>query len=236
MKVTLKVLNLIGGLSAIIGLLAGTLGSFGYALKIKDVALPILGWTEAGVLTAIGILLIYTEHLISKNFSGSENASTSNEATNLPMNDLGFISNTIKRTRNRSLMLGIFSSLLAALLTLVNFFSDQNEINSAGSISLLTLAFLCLLLGIVGFIKYFENRVIESSGIYKLIMLTPSKISELKAIVLISRGNISINAQLVSGNRTKAVLNVSEIELELLKQYLRKHNPQLAYEVMERKI
>ncbi|HET6991737.1 MAG TPA: hypothetical protein VFJ43_10455, partial [Bacteroidia bacterium] len=98
------------------------------------------------------------------------------------------------------------------------------------------LAAICLLIGFMAFMQFYKNRNIEDAPMYKLLMMEPQTVTGINAQSVTSKygaGIKFINATLFVSNKQAGVLSVNENELELLKQYIEKHNSNLAFERTE---
>lgn len=223
MKVFSKILKIVGEVFFFVGIAGGILGSFDYVLVIKGTELPVLDWTEAIVCTLIGVLIFIIGYVLTKKYGDVD--TVAEELPKLDMGDLDFIIKALKKTRRRNFNMGFFLSLFGLGMILLPLLSDEG----AGiKIGLAVFGAICLLIGIVGFLQYNKLKNIETSEIYKLIMHTPQQITSLTAQIFTSGfGKVgqSINANIIVGKKTKGVLSITENDLELLRQYLVKHNP-----------
>ncbi len=233
---TAKILKLSGSLTILVSILGGILGSFDYALKIGGLALPMMSWPSALLSLIFGGIVYGFGVVAEKLASNSKNSSTKLEENKLALNDLSFIPKAIKRTRSRSLMLGVFSTVFAILLVLLTLFSNDEKTTTSMNVILLVIAVLCLVMGVLGFNKFIKHLKIEESDTYKLIMFEPRTVSTLKVHIVKSKLNTSINANLLVGKKIKASLTVSETELQLLKQYLTSYNADLGFEKTEQRV
>ena len=92
---------------------------------------------------------------------------------------------------------------------------------------------ICVLIGIFSFVQFNKLINIEQSEIYRLIMNTPQKITGLTVLMVTSGfGKVgqAFNATIIVDKKNKCVLSITETDLELLRQYLVKHNPNLEFE------
>ena len=125
MDMIAKILKLIGSLTIVAALLGGILGSFDYALKIGGIALPMMNWSAA-LLSLIFGGLFYGVGIVAGKLALNAKNSVERQENKLALDDLSFIAKAIKRTRNRSLVLGIFSTVFAILLVLVDVYKRQS--------------------------------------------------------------------------------------------------------------
>ena len=229
MKVFSKIIKISGGTIVFVCLLGGILGMIDYVVVISGAELPKMDWAMAGIGMTAGAILYGLGYLMTKKF-GDIDTETTTESPKLDMKDLGFIVNALKKTRRRGILMGFFFSIFGLFMIILPV--TMNETTGI-IIGLGIFGALCLLIGVFGFVQFSKLKNIEMSEIYRLIMFTPQKITGLTAqIVKSGYGKIgqAINANIIVDKKNIAALSISENDLELLKQYLLKHNPNLVFE------
>lgn len=225
MKVIGKMLKLVGEVFFFVGIAGGILGSFDFVLVIRGHELPTIDWTTGIICALIGLGLFSIGYLIQKKYGNID--AIVDEKPTLNMSDLGFVVKALKKTRRRNFNMGIFMSLFGLGMILLPLQSSEG---AGVTIGLAIFGAICLLIGIMSFVQYNKLKNIETSEIYRLIMHTPQQITGLTAQVFRSGfGKVgqAINANIIVGKKTKGVLSITENDLELLRQYLVKHNPGL---------
>jgi hypothetical protein len=228
MKVLSKMLKIIGGALIFVGIVGGILGSFDFVLVMRGIELPLLAPFGAIACVTIGLILFLLGHVLTKKFGDIDVIPTENPILN--MGDLSFIVKSLKKTKRRNLMMGIFLSLFGLSMILLGLLSNEGK---GVTIGLSIFGTICLLIGMFSFSQYAKLINIESSEIYQLIMFTPQKITGLTGQIFRSGfGKVgqAVNASIIVDKKTKCILSVSENDLELLRQYLLKHNPNLIFD------
>lgn len=228
MKVLSKMLKIIGGALIFVGIVGGILGSFDFVLVMRGIELPLLDTFGAVACVTIGLILFLLGHVLTKKFGDIDVIPTENPILN--MGDLSFIVKSLKKTKRRNLMMGIFLSLFGLSMILLGLLSNEGK---GVTIGLSIFGTICLLIGMFSFSQYAKLINIESSEIYQLIMFTPQKITGLTGQIFRSGfGKVgqAVNASIIVDKKTKCILSVSENDLELLRQYLLKHNPNLIFD------
>lgn len=228
MKVLSKMLKIIGGALIFVGIVGGILGSFDFVLVMRGIELPLLDPIGAVACVVIGLILFLLGHVFTKKFGDIDIIPTENPTLN--MGDLSFIVKSLKKTKRRNLMMGIFLSLFGLSMILLGLLSNEGK---GVTIGLSIFGTICLLIGMFSFAQYAKLINIESSEIYQLIMFTPQKITGLTGQIFRSGfGKVgqAVNASIIVDKKTKCILSVSENDLELLRQYLLKHNPNLIFD------
>ena len=227
MKVLSKMLKIIGGALIFVGIVGGILGSFDFVLVMRGIELPLLDPFGAVACVTIGLILFLLGHVLTKKFGDIDVIPTENPILN--MGDLSFIVKSLKKTKRRNLMMGIFLSLFGLSMILLGLLSNEGK---GVTIGLSIFGTICLLIGMFSFSQYAKLINIESSEIYQLIMFTPQKITGLTGQIFRSGfGKVgqAVNASIIVDKKTKCILTVSENDIELLRQYLLKHNPNLIF-------
>lgn len=228
MKVLSKMLKIIGGALIFVGIVGGILGSFDFVLVMRGIELPLLDPFGAVACVTIGLILFLLGHVLTKKFGDIDVIPTENPILN--MGDLSFIVKSLKKTKRRNLMMGIFLSLFGLSMILLGLLSNEGK---GVTIGLSIFGTICLLIGMFSFSQYAKLINIESSEIYQLIMFTPQKITGLTGQIFRSGfGKVgqAVNASIIVDKKTKCILTVSENDIELLRQYLLKHNPNLIFD------
>lgn len=227
MKVLSKMLKIIGSALIFVGIVGGILGSFDFVLVMRGIELPLLDPIGAIACVVIGLILFLLGQVLTKKFGDIDVIPTENPILN--MGDLSFIVQSLKKTKRRNLTMGIFLSLFGLSMILLGLLSNEG---TGVTIGLSIFGTICLLIGMFSFSQYAKLINIESSEIYQLIMFTPQKITGLTGQIFRSGfGKVgqAVNASIIIDKKTKCVLSVSENDLELLRQYLLKHNPNLIF-------
>ncbi len=228
MKVFSKILKIIGSAFIFVGIVGGILGTFDFVLVMRGIELPLLDPIGAIACVVIGLIIFILGHVLTKKFGDIDVISTENPTLN--MGDLSFIVQSLKKTKRRNLIMGIFLSLFGLSMILLGLLSNEGK---GVTIGLSIFGTICLLIGMFSFSQYAKLINIESSEIYQLIMFTPQKITGLTGQIFRSGfGKVgqAVNASIIVDKKTKCVLSVSENDLELLRQYLLKHNPNLIFD------
>lgn len=228
MKVFSKILKIIGSAFIFVGIVGGILGTFDFVLVMRGIELPLLDPIGAIACVVIGLIIFILGHVLTKKFGDIDVISTENPTLN--MGDLSFIVQSLKKTKRRNLIMGIFLSLFGLSMILLGLLSNEGK---GVTIGLSIFGTICLLIGMFSFAQYGKLINIESSEIYQLIMFTPQKITGLTGQIFRSGfGKVgqAVNASIIIDKKTKCVLSVSENDLELLRQYLLKHNPNLIFD------
>ena len=174
MKVLSKMLKIIGGALIFVGIVGGILGSFDFVLVMRGIELPLLDTFGAVACVTIGLILFLLGHVLTKKFGDIDVIPTENPILN--MGDLSFIVKSLKKTKRRNLMMGIFLSLFGLSMILLGLLSNEGK---GVTIGLSIFGTICLLIGMFSFSQYAKLINIESSEIYQLIMFTPQKITGL---------------------------------------------------------
>jgi hypothetical protein len=227
MKVFSKILKIIGGTLFFVAIVGGLLGAFDFVLVIKGTKLPLMDLITSVSCAILGAILFFVGTALTKKFGDIDVITTENPV--LDMGDLSFIVVAIKKTRKRNLIMTLFMSLFGLSMILLGLQSNEG---SGVKIGLSIFGGICLLLGIFSFVQYNKLKNIEMSEIYQLIMHTPQKITGLTGQIFRSGfGKVgqAVNASIIVDNKTKCVLAITENDLELLRQYLLKHNTNLEF-------
>ena len=231
MKAIAVGLKLGGSLTAFIGFLGGILGSFGYVVKIGGAVFPYINWMNGVVIIICGGLSYVIGFFLQK---VSKPVQTQKPV--LDINNLEFIIRALRKTRNRIMGIAIFLLLFTAIIIIVESVIDDKSGNVGGDVVINIILTLCGLGGVALFIKAYGNWKVRETKAYKVIMLEPQTITHLKVLVAqsgIAKGtNVGkfISANIFVGRKHLTMLSVSETDIELLKQYLERANPNLTYE------
>lgn len=232
MKLFYSILKISGGAMLFIALVGFILGLFDYVLVISGSELPLVDGAMALGLGIAGALFYAGGHFLLKR----QEKNAPDVIPQLDINNLEFVTKAIKRTRRRNFIIGISLVIFAGLFIVIPFADPEADPSSGGSIFIFALAGLMVLLGFVMIAKAMKLSNIQDSDVYKTITLEPKTITALTVQIIrngyTKYGN-AINATVKVDSKKLAVLNVSESELELLRQYLVKHNPNLMYDVKE---
>lgn len=192
---------------------------FGYVLKVSGQGMPPVDWAMAGILLALGAILYAIGFFLDRK------PEAESEPVRLDMTDLGFIEKAIKKTRNRSLWVGVFMVAFGVFMLVLP--SLDTESTTGVAIGLGIFGGICILIGGFMLYQYLKLRNIKESEIYKKIMLEPQTITRFQTVVVQSQAGRSFNSTnmtLFVGTKKLTTLGVSDTDLELLKQYLLKHN------------
>jgi hypothetical protein len=224
----IKISGIAGLLVAVLGYIAG---KFDYIIVLKGAELPLIDGEVASGLIAFGLILTFGGHFLLKK-AERNSAERSEEKPILEFSNLDFIEQTLKRTRRRNYIMGIFFGAFGAFMIAVPFLDPEANPSGGGSLFLYGFGALVLSLGIFMLFKGIQLNNIQESPVYKTIMFNPQQITGLKIQIVQSaytKHSKHVNAHVMIGAKALAVLSVNETELELLRQYLLKHNPQLDY-------
>ena len=175
-----------------------------------------------------GILLVLGAVFFAIGFFMDRKPETGPEPVRLDMTDLTFIEKSIRKTRNRSLWVGLFIGLFGAFMLILP--SLDSESTTGVAIGLGIFGGICILIGGFMLFQFMKLRVITESEVYKKIMLEPQTITRFQTVVVQSQAGRSFDATNVTlfvGTKKLTTLAVSEKDHELLKQYLLKHNSNL---------
>lgn len=216
-------------LVAVFGFIAGI---FDYVLVIKGSELPLVDGVTAIVLGIVGLVFFAIGYFMLKR-AEKKNPDV---APQLDMNNLEFVTKAIARTRRRNYIIGFSLVIFAGLFILIPFADPEADPSSGGSIFIFALSGLMIFLGFFLIGKAMKLSNIQDTEIYRTIMLEPKSVTALQAQIIrngYTKYGSAINATLYANGKKLPVLSVSENELELLRQYLSKHNPQLEYKATE---
>lgn len=236
MKLFSAIIKLSGGACILIGVVGFILGLFDYVLVIQGSELPLVDGAMAIILGVVGALMFAGGWLMEKR---AEKKDPENIAPQLDINNLQFIEKAIKRTRRRNYIIGICLLVFGGLMVCIPWLDPEADPSSGGSIFIICLCALMVALGGFMIFKAMKLNNIQESDIYKKIMLEPKTITGLDGQIIrnaYTKHGTQVNAHLFISTKKIAVLNVSESELELLRQYLVKHNPNLTYNVSEQRV
>jgi hypothetical protein len=225
MKFMAKIFKLSGALCFFIAILGGILGQFDYVLVIKGAELPQVDLPTAMILAAVGAFLFATGWLMEKKYGNIDHDDRAKPV--LDSNDLGFITSALKRTRKRSLLMAIFLGVFGIGIMAVLFVEKES---TGVVIFIIILGLLCLAIAGFGLKQYGRLINIEQSEIYKLLVYTPQQVTGLDIQVITSGvGKIgtATNATIKVDKKNAGILQISTHDMELLKQHLQKHNPDL---------
>jgi len=231
MKLFSTIIKLSGGLMLFIAIAGFIAGCFDYVLVIKGSELPLVDGGMALALGIIGIVFFIGGHFMLKRAVKNTPEST---APQLDMNNLEFIYKALAKTRRRGYIIGLCLVLFGALMIPVAFL-DQ-EAGTGSIIFVWVFAGICWLIGSFMIFKAAKLNNIQESEVYKTITLEPKAVTALHAQIFRSAATKfgqSINATVMVGTKKLAILTVTETDLELFRQYLLKHNPNLQYDVKE---
>lgn len=233
MKLFWAIIRLSGVFMLFVGVVGFILGLFNYVLVISGSPLPLVDGPMAIFFAVLGGLFFALGYFMQKR---AEKKDDSQRAPQLDVNDLGFIVKAITRTRRRNFWIGLSLVVFAGLFIVIPFADPEADPSSGGSMFIFGLSGLMIALGIWMLFKAMQLMNVEDSAIYKTIVMEPRTITGLDAIIIHNRYTKhanQINAQLSVSTKKIATLAVSQSELELLRQYLQKHNPNLQYNVKE---
>lgn len=192
-----------------------------YVLVIRGNKLPVVDGAVAIALLVLGVFFFGIGYLLAR--KGAANEPVKPEIK-LDMNNLDFIVRSIKKTGRRNLIIGIFLLAFGVAMFCVPFANGEG-VSGAGNIFMLVFGLIMMFIATVAIYQFVKVSNVTESKIYKLLMLEPQHVTALHIAVFSSQINKSINASIIADKKTISVLQVSEKELELLKQYLLKHNP-----------
>lgn len=236
MKLFSAIIKLSGAACILIGVVGFILGLFDYVLVLQGSEMPLVDGAMAVILGVVGAIMFAGGWFLEKR---AEKKDPENRAPQLDINDLQFIEKAIKRTRTRNYIIGICLLVFGGLMACVPWLDPEADPSSGGSIFIICLCALMVTLGGLMIFKAMKLNNIQESDIYKKIMLEPKTITGLDAQIIrnqYTKHGTQINAGLFISTKKIAVLNVNETELELLRQYLLKHNPNLTYNVSEQQV
>ncbi|MFM2017547.1 MAG: hypothetical protein RL007_1203 [Bacteroidota bacterium] len=238
MKLLWSILKISGIASLLVAVLGYIAGKFDYVIVLKGAELPLIDGEVASGLIAAGLILTFAGHFLLKR-AEKKSADHREEKTVIEFSNLDFVEQTLTRTRRRNYIMGIFFGAFGAFMIAVPFLDPEANPSGGGSIFLYAFGALILVLGVFMLFKGIQLNNIQESTVYKTIMTNPKEITALKIQVVQSaytKHSRHINAHLMIGAKALAVLNVNETELELLRQYLVKHNPQLDFSQSVQKV
>jgi hypothetical protein len=216
------ILKLIGGLLSVFAAVGAIAAAFGYILIVNNQNMPLIDGSLALILIGIGAVLFIVGFVLQGKESGEA------PPVVLDMGNLGFIENAIKKTRNRALFVGLFIGLFGVGMIGLLFLPEEDGVGTGGKIGLLIFGLLCILMGAFMVNQYSKLRNIKASVPYRVLMTQPQTITKYRTTVVESKAGKSfqaINLGLFVGEKALIALAVTETELELLIQYLKKHNP-----------
>lgn len=229
MKLFSAIIKLSGGALILVAVVGFICGLFDYVLVIKGSEMPLVDGPVAIALGVIGIVFFLLGWFMEKKATQKD---TGDAAPRLDLNNLDFVERAIKRTRRRNLVIGFFMLVFGGFMFVVPFLDPEADPSSGGSIFLYCLAGLTVFIGGFMMFKGLQLMNIQDSAVYQTIMLEPKTITGLQAQIIQSaytKHSQQINATLFISTKKIATLSVSETELELLRQYLVKHNPNLQF-------
>lgn len=214
-----KILKIAGAVFTFFAVAGKIADHFGYVLKVRGQGMPPVDWAMAGILVVLGAILYAIGFFLDRK------PEAESEPVRLDMTDLSFIEKAIKKTRNRSLWVGIFIVAFGVFMMVLP--SLDTESTPGVAIGVGIFGGICILIG--GFIlyQYLKLRNVRESEVYKKIMLEPQTITRFQTVVVQSQAGKSFNSTNVTlfvGTKKLTTLGVSDTDLELLKQYLLKHN------------
>lgn len=230
MKLFSAIIKLSGGALVLVAVYGFIAGIFDYVLTINGSALPLVDGPMAILFAVIGLVMFALGYFMQKRAEKINPDATA--PPQLDVNNLQFIEKAIKRTRRRNYIMGICLIVFGALMICIPWLDPEADPSSGGSIFIICLCVLMIVLGGFMIFKAMQLNNIQESTIYKTIMLEPKTITGLDALIVQSAHTKhagAINATIFISTKKIAVLNVNAEELELLRQYLLKHNPQLQY-------
>lgn len=233
MKLFSAIIRITGAALLLVSVIGFIAGCFDYVLVIRNSELPLVDGAMAVAFAAVGAVFFVLGHFMLKR---AEKKDPENIAPQLDINNLQFIEKAIRRTRRRNYIFGICLIVFAVLFICIPFLDPEANPSSGGSIFIFCLAGLMIVLGVFMLFKAIQLNNIQDSSVYKTIMLEPKTITRLDAQIIrnpYTKHGTQINANLFVSTKKIAVLNVSADELELLRQYLVKHNPNLQYSANE---
>lgn len=215
-----KVLKICGALFALISIIGLIAAGFDFVIVIGGAALPLIDLTLAIIFFVLGMLFYAGGIFIQKKWKVEQVEVT------LDMNELDFIEASIKKTRNRSLVMGLCIGTFALFMIAIPFVSDE-DMGTAADVSLCIFGSIFLLLALVLLYQYSKLRNVRLSDVYHVIMFQPNTITQFQTVIVESKAGKSFNAMNVTlsvGKKRLTTLAVSESEMQLLKQYLLRHN------------
>jgi hypothetical protein len=230
MKLFWAIIRISGGACIFVAILGYILGKFDYVLEINNAALPLIDGEVAIALIVVGIVFLALGFWLGKRAEKKDGASTA--IPQLDINNLEFIEKAIRRTRRRNYIMGIFLFAFGGFMCWVPFVDPEADPSSGGSIFLYCFGGLVLILGGFMLFKAVQMNNIHNTTIYQTIMLNPKVITGLDVQIVQSaytKHSKQINVHLFISTQKLAVLSVNDTELELLRQYLMRHNPNLQY-------
>ncbi|MES2554641.1 MAG: hypothetical protein V4604_00745 [Bacteroidota bacterium] len=219
-----KILKISGSVFAFVAIAGKIADHFGYVLKVSGQGLPPVDWAMAAFFLTLGAILYAIGFFLDRKPEAEA------EPVRLDMTDLSFIEKAIKKTRNRSLWIGVFIAAFGALMLALP--SLDTESTPGAAIGLGIFGGICILIGGFMFFQYLKLRNIKESEVYKKIMLEPQTITRFQTVVVQSQAGKSFNSTNVTlfvGTKRLTTLGVSDTDLELLKQYLLKHNKDIFF-------
>jgi drug/metabolite transporter (DMT)-like permease len=233
MKLFSAIIKLTGGAILLVAVLGFICGLFDYVLVIKGSELPLVDGAMAIVLGVVGVVLFGLGWFMEKR---AEKKDPEIIAPQLDVNNLQFIERALKRTRRRSYIIGICLIAFAAFMIWIPFVDPEADPSSGGSIALMCFAGLVGVLGLFIIYRAAKLNNIQDSYVYKLIITEPQRITGLDGQItrsVYTKHSKAVYAHLSISTKKVAILAVSEAELELLRQYLVKHNPNLQFHITE---
>lgn len=233
MKLFAAIIKLSGALCVLLAVLGFILGLSDHVIEINRVALPLIDGGTAVVLIVIGLVMFFGGFFLEKR---AVRNSPENAVPQLELSNLDFIEKAIRRTRRRNYIIGFCMIVFGVLFVCVPFLDPEADPSSGGSIFIFVLAAVMITVGGWMLIKAIQLNNIQDSSVYQTIMLEPKTITGLNAHIVRSaytKHSTQINANLLVGTKKIAMLNVKAEELELLRQYLVKHNPNLEFTTSE---
>jgi drug/metabolite transporter (DMT)-like permease len=236
MKLFWAIIKISGVAIIFVAIVGFVLGQFDYVLEISGSALPLVDGPLALILSPIGLVFFFAGYVLQRR---AEKKDEGKSAPQLDINDLSFVERAIARTRRRNLIIGFFLAAFGVFMLVIPFLDPEADPSSGGSIFLYCFAALIIFLGVFMMFKAVQLFNIADTEIYRKIMLEPKTITGLDAQIVRSaytKHSSTINAHLFISTKKIAVLTVNETELELLRQYLLRHNPGLQYNVTEQRV
>jgi hypothetical protein len=233
MKLFYAIIKLTGAALLFVAIVGFVLGLFDYVIEVNDSKMPLIDGPLAGILGVLGAVFFGLGYFMQKR---AEKNDPENPAPRLDINDLEFIERAIRRTRRRNYIVGFCLLVFGGLMMCIPFLDPEANPSSGGSIFIYCLCALMIVLGVFMIFKATQLNNIQESSVYKHIMLEPKSITALDAQIIrngYTKHGTQVNANIFISTKKIAVLNVNETELELLRQYLTKHNPNLQYSTKE---
>jgi hypothetical protein len=224
MKKLGKILKIAGAVFAFFAVAGKIADHFGYVLKVSGQGMPPVDWAMAGFLAVLGAIFFAIGFFLDRK------PETEPQAVTLDMTDLGFVEKTIRKTRNKNLWVGIFIFAFGVFIAVLPYFDVGGTTGTM--IGLGIFGGVCILIGV--FMLYLSMKLfsVQDSEVYKKIMIEPQTITRFQTMVIQSQGGRSFhsnNVTLYVGQKKLTTLAVSDTNLELLKQYLLKHNPNIFF-------